>query len=294
MRKRIALVVNTLSGGGAEKVVSNLSRSLAGQYDIDIIVNDMRHLDYPYRGHIISLKMPEDRGTMLFQIQVVARRIRVLRYLKKRRDYAAVISFSGMCNVSNVLSGTQFAKTILTVHNSLTGERDTSWVHKILSHTLMPWCYRKADLTVSVSKGIKDELEKNRGLPPERSKVIYNGTETALIWKKARECPAEFEKEKKDGKKLIVSVGRLTRQKGHRYLLKAVKILKSEGVPIHLVLLGEGELREELENQAAQLGISEDLTFAGFVENPYKYMAHADAVVMPSLYVQTSSTFLHC
>ena len=62
MRKRIALVGNTLSGGGAEKVVSNLSRSLAGQYDIDIIVNDMRHLDYPYRGHIISLKMPEDKN----------------------------------------------------------------------------------------------------------------------------------------------------------------------------------------------------------------------------------------
>lgn len=109
MKKKIALVINKLSDGGAERVVSNLSLGLYDKFDIDIIVNDSEHLEYPYKGHIISLNLPSEPKCLrtLYQIQVVNRRIRVLRYLKKKKKYAAVISFSDMCNVSNVSSSNQ-------------------------------------------------------------------------------------------------------------------------------------------------------------------------------------------
>ena len=128
MKKRIAFVVNTLSGGGAEKTVSNLSRGLADKYNIDIIVNDTQHLEYPYRGHIVSLNMPPDKGVMgaAYQIQILIRRTKVLRYLKKKKKYTAVLSFSEMCNVANVLSGNKYGKTIVSVRNSILKGKDSS------------------------------------------------------------------------------------------------------------------------------------------------------------------------
>ena len=286
MKKKIALVINTLSDGGAERVVSNLSLGLYDKFDIDIIVNDTEHLEYPYKGHIISLNLPPEPKCLktLYQIQVVNRRIRVLRYLKKKKKYAAVISFSDMCNVSNVFSGNRFGRTILTVHYSLLGKKDNSRIHQIITPVLMPWCFRKAYLTVSCSKGVNDELMREYGLPPEKGTVIYNGLELRKIRNMAKEPLDEHVKEKLLGKKIFVSVGRLIRSKGHRFLLNAVKILKDAGLPVHLIILGEGGQRASLEEQALKLGISDDITMPGVVMNPYAYMARADAVVMPSLY----------
>ena len=75
MKNRIALVVNTLSGGGAEKTAANLSRRLSRRYDVDIIVNDRDHLQYPYRGRIVSLGMPSDqrRSDPSYQVTLLRR-----------------------------------------------------------------------------------------------------------------------------------------------------------------------------------------------------------------------------
>ena len=137
---------------------------------------------------------------------------------------------------------------------------------------------------MSCSKGINDELMREYGLPPEKGMVIYNGLELRKIRNMAKEPLNEPVKEKLFGKKIFVSVGRLIRSKGHRFLLNAVKILKDAELPVHLIILGEGGQRASLEEQALKLGISDDISMPGFVMNPYAYMARADAVVMPSLY----------
>ena len=95
-----------------------------------------------------------------------------------------------------------------------------------------------------------------------------------------------------EGNRILVSIGRLTRQKGQCHLLNVVKLLKDSGVPVHLMLLGDGDLRDSLECQAKRLGISDDITFQGFVENPYTYMANADVVVMSSLYEGFSNVII--
>lgn len=290
----VALVINTLSGGGAEKNVANLSRALSGQYEIDIIVNDRCHLTYPYEGHIVSLEMPAEQPRMdtSYQVRLLLKRTSVLRYLKKKKQYAAVISFSEMSNLANVLSGNRHGKTIVSVRISVLKGKDRSRQHRLLSPFVLPWCYKTADKTVCCSKGIADELEECYGLKREKSAVIFNGLELPLIRKKALEELSAAEIKDWENRKLIVTVGRLDGQKGQWHLLRAVKKLIGDGIPIHLLILGEGELREALEREAARLKIANAVTFAGFVENPYKYMAHADAVVMPSLYEGFSNVMI--
>jgi glycosyltransferase involved in cell wall biosynthesis len=82
---------------------------------------------------------------------------------------------------------------------------------------------------------------------------------------------------------VIVSVGRLSKEKGYPYLLQAVaRILPQRQV--RLVIVGEGPQRAELESLARELGIAESVDLIGYRENPFKYLARAQLFVLSSLW----------
>lgn len=284
MKDRIAFVVNTLSGGGAERTAAKLSRLLCDRYQIDIIVNDNAHLQYPHRGRIFSLHLPEDKNRMdyTYQIRALVRRTRVLKKLKKKRHYKAVLSFSEMTNLANVLSRTAGTKTLLSAHNSVKNSRSSSRKHWFVVNYVFPFCFKRGDKTISCSKEIAEELISCCGLAREKSAVIYNGLELDEI-KQNASIPLPDAVCGED-EMLIVSVGRLTRQKGQWHLIRAVKRLRDNGLPVKLIILGEGELRERLQKLISQAEMESTVLLQGFVQNPHQYMAAADAVVFPSLY----------
>ncbi len=287
-KKRIALVVNSLSNGGAERAVSNLSLHLSEQYDIDLIVNDLEHLDYPYRGHIISLGLAAGQNRMGtgYQILALVRRTVCLRKLRKTQKYEAVLSFSEMTNLANVLSRGETGKTIISCHTSPNKSSGGGWKYRAITKYIIPFCFRRADWTVSCSKEISDELISDHHLPRSKSKVIYNGVDIIKILSQAEETiPEEDNFLKKIGEEhILLTVGRLVRQKGQTHLIRAVKKLRSEGLNVKLLILGEGEQRAELEDLVEFLGLKDAVFLPGFVKNPFFYMARADAVVFPSLY----------
>ena len=280
MKDRIAIVVNTLSGGGAEKTAANLSRVLSDRYLVDIIVNDADHMQYPHQGRVFSLHMPEDKNRMSFdyQIRALFRRTRILKRLKKKRHYKAVLSFSEMTNLANVLSG---GNTVISVRNSVSKSKINGWKHKLVAEHVLPFCFKRANRTISCSKELADELIRDYGLPAEKSSVIYNGVDL----KKIREESAMHLSESltAQDEKLIVTVGRLTWEKDHRHLIRVIGKLQEEGLNVKLIILGEGSLRTPLEELVAEMGLEGKVLLPGFVQNPFQYMAKADAVVFSSL-----------
>lgn len=87
----------------------------------------------------------------------------------------------------------------------------------------------------------------------------------------------------KEDKKVILGIGRLTRQKDFSTLLKAFA-KAHEKVKCCLIILGEGEEEKQLTELAHQLKVSEDVYMLGFVRNPFKYLANADVFVLSSLW----------
>ena len=71
-KKRVLLIVSTLSTGGAQRVAANLAIGLSDSCNVDILLNDDYEITYPYKGQIISLGMkPEaDKGKLLYQVKV--------------------------------------------------------------------------------------------------------------------------------------------------------------------------------------------------------------------------------
>jgi L-malate glycosyltransferase len=82
---------------------------------------------------------------------------------------------------------------------------------------------------------------------------------------------------------LLVTICRLTKHKRPDVSVRVAETLRSLGIKAHLLLLGDGPMRSELEAMVAKLGLSNEVSIAGHVGNPLDYLAAADVVLHPSL-----------
>jgi len=79
-------------------------------------------------------------------------------------------------------------------------------------------------------------------------------------------------------------VARLHPQKGHEYLIKAARVLADKFKDLKIVLVGDGELRAELEQAVVEAGLSETFIFLGFRSDVRDLLSMFDIFVLPSLY----------
>ena len=80
----------------------------------------------------------------------------------------------------------------------------------------------------------------------------------------------------------LVTIGRLTKQKNHKFLINAFKVLKTKYHDLKLVILGDGELELELKKTSQYLGLSEDILFLGYKKNVFKYLKKSIAFILTS------------
>lgn len=174
--------------------------------------------------------------------------------------------------------GFRYIKTpfLLVAHNnkSLQLLQDPWQWRRNLKQAIYRSVYRKKRISC-VSKGIGDDLVANFDANPEQIETIYNPLDISLI-KKLSQAPLPDDAPA-DG--YLIAIGRDDPQKRFDRLLRAFALSK---VDKPLLLLGRGAENKELHQQAKQLGISEQVHFLGFRDNPYRYIANADALVMSS------------
>ncbi|SFC74146.1 glycosyltransferase [Butyrivibrio sp. YAB3001] len=283
--KKIALIINTLSNGGAERVVSNLTLCLSKYYECDVIVNDDVIVDYPISGKVISLgiKHSENRSSVLYQMKVFFVRLSKLKQIKKQNNYYAVIGFSDSANVANLLSRVAGEKTILSVHINISKAQNEGR-YKYIVGPLIKIMYNRADGVVAVSEGIKNDLVRNYGVRKELLYVAPNGCDKRLISKMASEELEISEAEWFDGSKIIVTMGRLTKQKGQWHLVRALADVIKNGYNCKLLVLGQGELEEYLKKIITEFGMDQSIILCGFCSNPFKIMSKSDIFVTSSLW----------
>ncbi len=280
MKKNIAILIPTLTGGGAEKVAANLSLHLPeDKFQKYVIVYDDTKIDYPYGGKLVNLNSKVSRN-LLGKTMNFIMRINKVRKIKKKFNIQVTISLLEGPNLVNILTKRN-DKIIVSVRNfpskSLIG------FYGKLNKILMKLLYKKANTIVVVSKAIKNDLVNNFNLNEEKIKVIYNFYDIKTIQKLSEE-PIEEEYKNVFEKPVIINAGRLSKQKGQWHLIRAFKKVKEEIPEVKLVILGEGELENYLRKLAVDLKLEKDIYFLGFKKNPYKYIARSSVFVFPSLY----------
>jgi len=139
--------------------------------------------------------------------------------------------------------------------------------------------YRYADLVIANSKETADDLSKliNRDV-----KYVYNPT----INQRIDDLKDEFIIEEwylNDERKCIIGIGRFSKQKDFETLIRAFHLFNSEN-QYKLVILGDGELRNDLEQLINFLNIHNDVYLPGFVSNPYKFLKQSSLFILSSRY----------
>jgi len=135
---------------------------------------------------------------------------------------------------------------------------------------------------VAVSRGVQRDLLRYTRVSAERVVLIYNPSYTNRLLE-LREQPVEHPWFALGEPPVVLGVGRFYPQKDFSTLIKAFALVRAQR-PARLVILGEGPLRPQLEALAQQLGVADQVSMPGFVENPFAYMRRAAVFVLPSQY----------
>ncbi len=148
-------------------------------------------------------------------------------------------------------------------------------------------CLLMADRIIAVSNATKNILIERYGLPADKIEVAYSAVDPAIFWQQ-NDFQNSYEylrRMQTHGFKVVVSLGRLTIQKGLYFLLKAAQQAVSLQPKLLFLIVGDGELRDELIRLSAELGISENVIFTGFLRGKQWRDAYqiADMFVMSSV-----------
>ncbi len=278
---KILLVSSTLSKGGAQRAAAELSRYLDRNHEVvHVVYSD--DISYPYGGRIVNLNLPYNIDNSKWEkVYRLFHRSRLLRKVLKKEKPDFVISFSDTFNIFSMINKvTGFPAKFIT-STQLPSSIAYQGINKFIYGSLITFLFNRADTVLAISQGIADDLVENFRVKRSKIKIIHNPVDNAIVKQKASEDLVDDRLSK--NKLKVINVGRLTAQKNHFLLLDAFKLVL-EQVEAQLVILGAGDLEKEVKNHASALGINDDVYFAGFVDNPFKYCKDADLFVLSSDY----------
>ena len=278
MKKSILFVIPSLIGGGAEKSVANLSLYLSEFFSVHILTLYDTEEKYRFNGtyHNINRKTSKN---LIIKIFYYLKYFFEVKNLKKKLDVKCSISFLPQADIINYFSSAG-EKRIISVRNNLSSAEYMRGIIKLLHHYVV----RRADYVISITKGVENDLIKNYNLSKNKIKTIYN---PAMIVEFGNSHNLDI-----IGSKYILTMGRLTHQKGHWHLIRAFTEVHKKFPDLKLIIIGIGPLYEYLNSLIKELDLTDTIILKGFVNNPYDYIKDANLFVFPSLYEGLGNSLL--
>lgn len=281
--KKVLFLIDTLDGGGAEKVFYDIVRNLnRTKYEIDILLIENRGL---YKDKLEKLGfnieyLLKKRGNRI--VDKIKKSIYIFfpQLIKKiyEKNYDVQIGFLEG-NTTVITANTKGnRKKIGWVHIDLEKTRNQKGIEQRINSFIERRAYRKLDKIVCVADDTKKAFLRLYPELKDKVEVIYNLIDVEEIQEKACEKERKFNNQKIN----IISVGRLVKQKGYDILLEAHYELLKEGLDYNIYILGEGVERKELEKYIKEKQIEKNTFLLGFKENPYPYIKEANIFVSSS------------
>lgn len=275
----VLFLIPSLQGGGAERVIVTLLRYIdRSRFRLLLAVVDTREAifraDVPEDVEFIDLRCSRVR-------QAMPKIIRLIWRLKPH----VVFSTLGHLNLALAIlrpllpNGVRYiARESVVVSLLPLAYKHPFWWN---------WAYRlffaRFDTVICQSSDMQQDLIENLGLPATKTVIINNPVDVARIKQLAGDL-ASVSLAKVDARDYrtirLIAAGRLTFQKGFDLLIEAIALSGDER--LRLMILGDGEMRDELQRMTVELGLTRQVCFAGFQKNPYRYFAQADAFVLSS------------
>ncbi|HUQ88273.1 MAG TPA: glycosyltransferase [Vicinamibacterales bacterium] len=273
----------SLSPGGTERLVIEIVRALSNRIDSIVCC-----LDEPgaWASELAALNVPVISlgRTPGFQPRLAMRLARILKH--HRVDVVHCHHYSPYVYglLASILKPN--VKLVFTEHGKLSDAGPSS-KRKLVNPILSWWPGRLC----AVSADLKDHMVAE-GFPARRLNVVYNGIDPGKRPTAIDRHAARVQLRIPEDAFLVGTVGRLDPVKNLQLLLKAHAIVRNKVSHAHTVIVGDGPERPALEAKAAELGIADSVTFAGYRQDVRFLMAAFDIYVNCSNYEGVSLTIL--
>lgn len=308
--KKILFLMDSLGAGGAEKSLISLFHTLPPQkYDISLLLiresglflsqlpPNIKLLSGIYPYQLLGISPKNIQLYLKHGISFWAKKIIRYQKAKSNKSYSlpqmlwtlwkddipelpqhydvAVSYLEGITNYY-AIDKVKAKRKILWIHN----EYEKLKYNK----TFDSQYFQKADKVITISDLCRKNLITNfPTIPAEKFHVLENITNAKMIKSLSNEKINDPLFENSKGIKLL-SIGRLAPQKGYDLALKAAYKLKEKGVAFSWFIIGEGPLRQELEDLRSKLGLENEVFFIGLRQNPYNYIKEAEIIIQSSLF----------
>lgn len=292
-------VVRNLEIGGGQEVVRTLAENLAEDGCRPVVCT---FKDGPLRQDIESLGIPVEvlpgRGYSVvafplfisdlvrirrdlvhvvkrYRVDVVQTHLlRVLDFviltLRYRRDLLVFWTFQ---NAYFTLREDHLAR-----HKWLLGPKQ--FAYRVLYRLAARW----VDGFIAVSEDVKTALQEAFGIPPDKITVLCNSVDVRRYQQPVDRARIRRELGLAESARVMIVVATFKEQKGHRYLVEAAPPVIEQYPGLHILFVGDGELREELQLQVRDAGVEGHVHFLGFRQDIPELLAASDCFVLPSLW----------
>lgn len=264
--KNVAVIVCSLNNGGAERIAGLLSKELSKYYNTYVFLLDTQNIVYEYGGTIVAVGCAGEFYEYDISIN------------KKKYHIDCAISFLEKMNFANIR--TKGAECVLVSERSVQSLAQPPHTAETLQ---IQRYYDHADAIIACSEGVKYDLVHHYNVQGKIT-TIYNFIDKEKIRLKAREGLPDEVQEFLQGMAFFVNVGRLHPQKNQKRLLLQFSYFHASHRNMKLLILGTGELHDELASYIAELGLQDSVRMIPYTANPFVYIARARALILSSHY----------
>lgn len=288
--KKILVIAKSLGGGGSEvALVEFLNHLDESKYDVTVLLLD-KDTEYSYRlkkktkiKYIeFDNKFYHSLASMYALPGKIIKKMRLNKYFPIYNLLAKHSKTSGLSHYDIAIDFYGYgAFTTAFLALNVKADKKAFWLHD----EQMPWItnaeryFNDYDKIFGVSKAIKNSFDDMYPEYKEKSNIFYNVINLENILKKSTEF---YPKEIKKNVFNIITVGRLTEQKGYDISIKAAKRLRDEEIHFKWFAIGEGKDRRKLEKLIQKCNLNDKFILLGRRDNPYPYIKACDLFVLPS------------
>jgi len=273
--KKLIVIIPDLRGGGAEKVTVNLCNQFVKFMEVEILVMNQlgvmqKILDNRVKVHNLNIK----KIRFLF--------FKLPKIIKERKPDIVLTQMWPLTSIVILtklfffLKGKYFVCEHVNLYESIKNETSLNYY---LALPIIFFTHNLSQKIITVSDGVSYQLNSKFKISKKKLLTIYN----PVIDSKFTKFKVFKESIWQSSTKLkLLSIGRLKKQKNYEYLIETLSLIKD--IDYELIIVGEGEERENLLNLISKLNLKNKIKLIGYKEILNNYYYNADIFILPSLW----------
>ena len=286
---KVLFRLRSLEMGGVPRVVLDLLRNLPkDKFEFTLMLN-------LYQGELVK-EIPADLKVIVVEkgkeqmssnsfvqiMQLIWRRLKLEVYDR----FPSILYALKVPEKYDIEIASSYAEFDMVLNSPDKNSRKIAWFHTDVTYDVNQERakervdkMKKFDHVIFCAAHIRNVIEENYNVTYPSSSVVYNAIHTDEVKRKASEFEVDYKAIKKP---IFCSVGRLHSRKGYHTLINVHSQLIKEGFDHSIVVLGDGEEKENLIQQINQLGVNKTFKLLGTKINPYPYIKNADYFILPT------------